>query len=610
MIAINPILAAASQAGKGKPIFYITLYSYYSAAWHSLGSFDCLSAELTRLKVSVTVQDDLVGTPYIVTTCGVPYAITVTRGLTVAGTDYTITTRKYFVSSAAYLANDGYSQIFADLLPNVAVMNIAADTLAGTVINNALTYGLVTDYAQDLTRDIWYGWKFDATGEVLNLYDARSISSLLASKYLAYLFPRAGGLYAWNIASNFENPEDGNYTPFSHARIKSIVTADKYLNLAWVSETGKQYMTRAPEYPYHALGFISNADAPLTYAEFTEWGQVFDRQTYEIEQRPDFSLEQGDLVKLSLDSFGLIRCLELTEVFKKGRDPKWVQIIRQLPYHPTTGTTAGPKTIADYPDNPAPKPTASNILLRTGRFTRLLSKADSNVQEAIDTIDNLEGYLDSIYLKLSGGTMTGDIVMPNNGVIGQAGEPRIVFQITNNVLEIAGANLTNEGTFHSDGDIDTNGKFIGSAAGLTGVPLTAPVFALTEQVSPSGISEITLNFVATGVGTMKFAFARILVRVGFYAEVSFSNLATIYLVEIAQIDDGSAGEYSFNVTFLTGYNGTNGGWTDPGVANFHFTSSSGTTFVFHIHNPGSGYVDVSASLVQAINIASMSITHT
>jgi hypothetical protein len=109
---------------------------------------------------------------------------------------------------------------------------------------------------------------------------------------------------------------------------------------------------------------------------------------------------------------------------------------------------------------------------------------------------------------------------------------------------------------------------------------------------------------------MKFAFARILVRVGFYAEASFSYLATIYLVEIAQIDDGSAGEYSFNVTFLTGYNGTNGGWTDPGVANFHFTSSSGATFVFHIHNPGSGYVDVSASLVQAINIASMSITHT
>ena len=102
MIALNATFLDALQYGKGKPIFYLTLYEYVGAAWSSLGNFQVIKAELTRLKFTLRVHENLIGTPNIVNTSGVPYAVTVTRGLTVGTTDYSIVTRKYFVSTAEY----------------------------------------------------------------------------------------------------------------------------------------------------------------------------------------------------------------------------------------------------------------------------------------------------------------------------------------------------------------------------------------------------------------------------------------------------------------------------------------------------------------------------
>jgi len=421
MISVNANLLAASEKGTGIPIFTIELFHYLPGGWISSGSFDVIQAKLTRLKYTIRVHENLVGDPYILTTAGAPYAITVRRGLNVAGTDYTYTSRKYFVSVASYLANEGYTELIADLLPAIAIRGIAADVAAATVIDNALTSVLVTDYAQDNTRDCWYTWQFYPTTKTLDLFDARSLSPLLATKYFAYLFPRSTGLYVYNVPSNFENGEDGAYIPFSHARVKSVVASDKYLNLSWVSETGKNYMTRAAEYAYHYLGFIADAVNPITVGNFTEWGQVSPRHTYEIHQRPDFRLEQGDLLTLSLDDYGHVRCIELTEIYKTGKNPEWTQIITQLPHHPQAGSAR----IGDFPDNPEPKPTASNVLLATGNFTQLLSPADSDVQAAMDTIDNL-----AYFLK-----------MANGGIIGQTAGPQIKFDDTQNELEISNANV-------------------------------------------------------------------------------------------------------------------------------------------------------------------------
>ena len=103
MRSLNASFLAALEAGTGKPVFYITLYSYYSSAWHSQGNYDVIEARLSRLKQDIKVQENLVTDSLIASASGNPYAITVTRGLIVqGGTTYTITERKYFITKAEY----------------------------------------------------------------------------------------------------------------------------------------------------------------------------------------------------------------------------------------------------------------------------------------------------------------------------------------------------------------------------------------------------------------------------------------------------------------------------------------------------------------------------
>lgn len=385
MLSVSATLTAASEDGIGIPIFYIILYHYSAGAWHVLGQYDVLQAKLTRIRCEIRVQEDLVTNSLIASVSGLPYAVEVVRGLTIAGTDYAYTSHKYFISKADYLVNEGCTDLVADLLPSTAIRAITADVTAGAVIGDALASVNVDDFAVHVSRDIWYYWQFYPTTKLLNLFDARSLSGLIANKYFAYFFPRDEGLLCYNVPSNFENAEDGNYTPFTHARVRKMVSADHNLNLSWVSETGKQYLTRSAGYAYHNLGFISDVDNPVGDPYFPEWCPSFQHITYQVEQRPDFRLEHGDLVKFSIDNFALTRCLDLVEVFKRGKDPMWKQIISDLPYHPQAGSVR----IGDFPDDPTPKPTASNILTITDNFTNLLSANDSTVQSALDTLDEI-----------------------------------------------------------------------------------------------------------------------------------------------------------------------------------------------------------------------------
>jgi hypothetical protein len=366
----------------------LTLYYWNSASWDDLGDYDVIKARLARLKQEIEVHDNLLTAGLVTSASGNPYAVTVTRGLTVAGTAYTVTTRMYFISKAVYDTRTGATLIVADLIPNLAIRSVAADDQAQTVLAAALAYVQVTDYIVEASRDVWYDWQFYPATKTLNLYDARTLSSVIANKYFAYFFPRSDGLHAYNAPSNATNNEEGHYTPFTHARIKTLVSADKYLNLSWTNEVpAKEYMIRDASYAFHSCGYIASTDAPLGHAKFTDWGQVFTKQHYEIEQRPDLRLEHGDLVQLSIDSFDRTRCIELEEVFKRGKDPMWKQTIKQLPWHPQ----AGAASIGDFPDDPTPKPSAASILTVTDNFLQLLTAADVNVQEALETIAGQHG---------------------------------------------------------------------------------------------------------------------------------------------------------------------------------------------------------------------------
>ncbi|MDP3722303.1 MAG: kelch repeat-containing protein, partial [Candidatus Omnitrophota bacterium] len=112
-----------------------------------------------------------------------------------------------------------------------------------------------------------------------------------------------------------------------------------------------------------------------------------------------------------------------------------------------TATTASPILL-----KPSSAPTANTKLLdlqATGAGTTLFSvDAEGDVlansldlttplpdAEVADTITAAN------YLPLAGGTMTGNLVIPNAGTLGQAAGPLLTFDDTNNELEISGGNV-------------------------------------------------------------------------------------------------------------------------------------------------------------------------
>ena len=335
MIAVDPILLANSEAGTGIPVFTCTISQNDGVVSVDLGTFEVLEARLTRLKYFLKIHEDVLGAVGMInSTSGDPWQVQVTRGLVVGGVSYDYTSRSYYITKCSYLANEHCTIIEADLLPYTAISQVTGDQSASQVLNDALTQLFITDYAEDATRDIWYGWNFYPSGKTLSLYDGRSLSAIIANKYFAYFFPRAGGLYAYNVPSNNANPEDGTYNPFSHAQIKKYVNTDFYLNLAWSEEYKKKTYVTGAAYAYHNLGFIRLADDPSADADFQDWGLVHTDTNFVIIQRPDFRLEQGDLVNFGFVTTSYVYCLEIEEIFKRGSAPRWYQVIRSLPYHP------------------------------------------------------------------------------------------------------------------------------------------------------------------------------------------------------------------------------------------------------------------------------------
>lgn len=139
----------------------------------------------------------------------------------------------------------------------------------------------------------------------------------------------------------------------------------------------------------------------------------------------------------------------------------------------------------------------------------------------------------------------------------------------------------------------------------TAMSLYTSVLVVQENGAANDQAQITLTFKNTGSVTRNYAHAKLIVRVGYADEAGFAQLASIYEVEIAQFQDGSAAaERYFSVTELCAA-GVSGAWAKPGVGGFAWSSSSATTFVFTIQNACAGDVDADVQVFDGLNIASV-----
>jgi len=410
MLDLDTVLISNLEAGTGTPIFRMKLVRWNGSAWVLLGTYEVTKAYLSRMKYDIFVQEDLLSVVTAIVNSN--YAIEIERGLTVAGTDYSIVSNFYYIVDITYSEKDGGSHVVAELLPSMSISNIALDQSNRAVYNAIFSQVNSAYLGWDDTRDIWYDWvPPEETGATFSLVDARQIISISYQHFFSYIFPRwYKSILIYGVASNASNPLDGQYTPFTHARYTKFLWPDKPINLSWDDETTTQtYEPDGQNAAYHSIGRIAAADDPSDDPRFQDWGRVFNGVCYQFVQRPDLNLEQGDLVELSIDGFTETRCLEQFEFFKRGGSPAWVQVVRQLPFHPhlayiedwidwylTTPSSEG-GGVPDDAFNSSParsniaanyrNPSARDVEVNAEYFGNVLNLDDSNVENALRSLD-------------------------------------------------------------------------------------------------------------------------------------------------------------------------------------------------------------------------------
>ena len=88
MLDLDTVLISNLEAGTGTPIFRMKLVRWNGSAWVLLGTYEVTKAYLSRMKYDIFVQEDLLSVVTAIVNSN--YAIEIERGLTVAGTDYSI----------------------------------------------------------------------------------------------------------------------------------------------------------------------------------------------------------------------------------------------------------------------------------------------------------------------------------------------------------------------------------------------------------------------------------------------------------------------------------------------------------------------------------------
>ncbi|MFC2065253.1 hypothetical protein ACFLXB_09190 [Chloroflexota bacterium] len=446
MIAIDSILRNNLEAGTGIPIFIMGLHYWNGSAWSEIETYEVIQATLMRLKFDVYVPGNVLEEVDQIVNSN--WAIDIERGLTVAGEDYTVTTNYYYIVDITYSEQLNQTHILAELLPSMSINNVSMAQPLRDIFDDGFDQINSASIDWDEYRDIWYDWvPPEDEGEEISLQDARQMINLCHTRLFSYIFPRNNKkIYIYGVASNHNNNMDGYMYPFDHAQVTQFLWPDKPINLSWQSESGTQtYEPDGQTAHYVSIGSIADADDPSANSQFQEWGRVFNEVCYQYVQRPNIGMEQGDLVSVPQDGNTKVRCMEQIEFFKRGGNPQWVQVIRQLPYHPhiayiedwidwfystpysfpssAPGSSSGSAGSAGTAvATPSLSADARYISVNSGLFTNALGLNDLDVQTALNTLDkalvsdhgNLDGLSDddhTQYIKHALATAVNDFLV-------------------------------------------------------------------------------------------------------------------------------------------------------------------------------------------------------
>ncbi len=360
MRSINPTLTNALVRGVGTP--YIKGYIGYA------NGFVTHSDTVTRYKLTGTALEFEL--PYTGDLVSDQECIWLERGLTVAGTTYTVTTGRFRIQSQHYLPN-GHQIATGSLFPRQYYSAPGDDTYQNVITAFCAAFGKTAVFRNP--ADAWLGYQFFPAGKSIVLNDANRFANLLAQKYLIFLCDNGNEeVLVYSCAGSLDSP-DLSFSPVNDFfRDRSTRTARC---LIWRDENEAVHTAGSATDPLHNLGFLpSTADAPARRSA---------PYLFEARMRPDLRVMDGDAVRIT--SFGnnstgfALVTEEYTARDASHSAPRWATIITSNEVFSNTEGGALPSTI-ERVSNYTP--------LNTGTFNRFLSSSDNNLQAAMDTIDD------------------------------------------------------------------------------------------------------------------------------------------------------------------------------------------------------------------------------
>jgi hypothetical protein len=361
--AINATLTAALANGTGTP--FLKAYLGYGDSPDVIWSGALIAYKLTgdTLQIEIKYQGSFAGDQT---------AIWIERGVTIAGTAYTLTSGKFWIHSQDYLRN-GSQLIIGKLFPR-KYYSAAGDVSYKTVIDAFCTaFGKTAVYRD--AGAAWLNYQFLPDGKFIITNDANSMAALLAQKWLIFycdnggsevlFYSCDGSLVATDLTISANTVDFHMETTKTHTRY-----------LLWRDEAGTLHTQGSATDPIHNLGYIESTAAAPARNSTTD--------IVSLNSRPDFRILDGDKIAL-VKTLGTVKFFALvTETYeaptKSHPEPRWETVVDTNPIFGNTAGGALPSTI-ERVSNYTP--------LNTSTFNHILSAADNNLQAAMNTLDDM-----------------------------------------------------------------------------------------------------------------------------------------------------------------------------------------------------------------------------
>lgn len=372
MKTIDAGLLAAMQDHRGVAVAYLRYrtFSVATGTWGSLVFLPLKSYSFTKDSLRIELlYDDSEGYP-------TPQYSTITslqidRGLVIGNAEYTVTSPIFYLYKSTIDTRSQTVILEGATLPNYRALNITADQPAEDVITDILAVVGVTP--EFLTTEPWQSWNFFAE-DTISMNNMQSLASLLYQKYLVETLPGTSGPVFTNPAFYIDalTPyEPSIVIPSSEFSRRSEFAQPRYF--VWKDETGAVHSSGSASNPVHNLGFI-----PSSIAD----GEVGIMNNYRIQEaytwiRPDLRLENGDTFSSDPEE-PEAPPFWIEEHYKPGSNEPWYQVLHIIEYprlNTSQLTTRGSTE-------------SITLALNTSKFDGILSERESQIQSAMDVIDD------------------------------------------------------------------------------------------------------------------------------------------------------------------------------------------------------------------------------